>query len=78
MSLWNHSHSHDYLVNFNFEQFKKDINKSIEIFKNNLGYNPIFFSYPFGEWSLNQKEFISQYFEFAFGQHSGVIDLYKD
>ena len=78
VTIGNHSHSHDYLVNFNFEQFKKDINKSIEIFKNNLGYNPIFFSYPFGEWSLNQKEFISQYFEFAFGQHSGVIDLNKD
>ena len=78
VTIGNHSHSHDYLVNFSFEQFKQDINKSIEIFKNNLGYNPIFFSYPFGEWSLRQKQFISQYFEFAFGQHSGVIDLNKD
>ena len=32
----------------------KDILKSIEIFENNLGYNPIFFSYPFGEFSLEQ------------------------
>ena len=78
VTIGNHSHSHDYLVNFTFEQFKKDIEKSIEIFKSNLGYNPIFFSYPFGEWNLDQKEFISNFFNFAFGQHSGVIDLNKD
>ncbi len=78
VSIGNHSHSHDYLINFSFDEFEKDIKKSIEIFKNNLGYNPIFFSYPFGEWNLAQKEFISQYFDFAFGQHSGVIDLNKD
>ena len=78
VSIGNHSHSHDYLVNFDFEEFKKDIKKSIEIFEVNLGYNPIFFSYPFGEWDLNQKKYISDYFQFAFGQHSGVIDLNKD
>ncbi len=78
VSIGNHSHSHDYLINFSFDEFEKDIKKSIEIFKNNLGYNPIFFSYPFGEWNLAQKEFISQHFDFAFGQHSGVIDLTKD
>ncbi len=78
VSIGNHSHSHDYLVNFQFEKFKMDIQKSIEIFKNNLGYNPIYFSYPFGEWSLKQKEFIKEHFDFAFGQHSGVIDLNKD
>ena len=78
VSIGNHSHSHDYLVNFDFEEFKKDIKKSIEIFEINLGYNPIFFSYPFGEWDLNQKKYISDYFQFAFGQHSGVIDLNKD
>ena len=78
VTIGNHSHSHDYLVNFTHEEFKKDIIKSIEIFKKNLGYNPVFFSYPFGEWSLIQKQFVSKNFEFAFGQHSGVIDLNKD
>tara|TARA_B100000287_G_scaffold433614_1_gene495743 strand:- start:682 stop:1701 length:1020 start_codon:yes stop_codon:yes gene_type:complete len=78
VTIGNHSHSHDYLVNFSFDEFKEDINKSIAIFKSNLGYNPIFFSYPFGEWNSKQKEYISKYFDFAFGQHSGVIDLNKD
>ncbi len=78
VSIGNHSHSHDYLVNFSYDKFKNDIKKSIEIFNNNLGYNPKFFSYPFGEWDAEQKNFISNHFDFAFGQHSGVIDLNKD
>ena len=55
VTIGNHSHSHDYLVNYSFDKFQKDIKKSIEIFENNIGYNPIFFSYPFGEWDLKQK-----------------------
>ena len=76
--IGNHSHSHEYLVNYKFEDFKKDIDKSIEIFKENLGYNPVYFSYPFGEYSKKQRDYISKNFKFAFGQHSGVIDLNKD
>ena len=78
VTIGNHSHSHDYLVNFSYDEFKKDIEKSIKIFEDNLGYNPKFFSYPFGEWDLVQKKFISKNFDFGFGQHSGVIDLNKD
>ena len=78
VTIGNHSNSHDYLVNYSFEEFKQDINKSIKIFESNLGYNPIFFSYPFGEYSLEQKKYISQKFDFAFGQHSGLIDVNKD
>ena len=76
--IGNHSHTHEYLINFSFADFKDDIKKSIEIFNNNLGYNPIFFSYPFGEYSLEQKNFIKKNFKYAFGQHSGVIDSTKD
>ena len=76
--LGNHSHTHGYLVDFTFDDFKKDINKSIKIFKEKIGYNPIFFSYPFGEYSLEQKNYISHKFKYAFGQHSGVIDFNKD
>ena len=46
--------------------------------KKNIGYNPIFFSYPFGEYSLLQKQYIAKKFKFGFGQNSGVIDLNKD
>ena len=74
----NHSHSHEYLIDYNFNEFKKDIEKSINIFNKNIGYNPIYFSYPFGEYSLEQKNYITSQFDFAFGQNSGVIDLNKD
>jgi len=76
--IGNHSHSHEYLVKYKFVDFKKDIDQSIKIFNNKLGYNPIFFSYPFGEYSLEQKNYIKQKFQYAFGQHSGVMDLTKD
>ena len=76
--IGNHSHSHKYLVNFDFEEFKQDIDQSIKIFEEKLGYNPKYFSYPFGEYSLRQKKYISQKFKYAFGQHSGVIDINKD
>jgi len=76
--IGNHSHSHEYMVNYSFEEFKDDIEKSIKIFKNQLGYNPIFFSYPFGEYKLEQKNYIKNKFKLSFGQHSGVIDVNKD
>ena len=76
--LGNHSHSHEYLINYNFKDFKNDIDISLNNFNKNIGYNPKFFSYPFGEYSLEQKNYISIKFKFAFGQHSGVIDLNKD
>ncbi len=76
--IGNHSHSHEYLVEYSFDKFKKDIDTSVKIFNNNIGYNPIFFSYPFGEFSLEQKKYISTKFKYGFGQHSGVIDLNKD
>ena len=76
--IGNHSHSHEYLLEFGIDEFKNDILKSIEIFKKNLGYNPIYFSYPFGEFSLEQTSFIKEHFKYGFGQHSGVIDVNKN
>ena len=79
VEIGNHSHSHEYLVDENYDFIKNDIEKSIEIFKEKLGKNSIFFSYPFGEYSLDFKNIIrSLKFKYAFGQHSGVIDQTKD
>ena len=51
--IGNHSHSHEYLIDLNNKEIEDDINKSIKIFQKELGYNPDYFSYPFGEFSLN-------------------------
>ena len=63
--IGNHSHSHEYLLEFSLDKFKSDIIKSIEIFKDNLGYNPIYFSYPFGEFSLEHASFIKKHFKYG-------------
>ena len=79
VEIGNHSHSHEYLVDENPETIKNDILKSIEIFNKKLGKNSNFFSYPFGEYSLEFKKIIKELgFDYAFGQHSGVIDETKD
>jgi peptidoglycan/xylan/chitin deacetylase (PgdA/CDA1 family) len=76
--IGNHSHAHDYLVELKTNDFIKDISDAKENFVKNIGYNPIFFSYPFGEYNNFIKEHIIKNFKFAFGQHSGVIDVNKN
>ena len=79
VEIGNHSHTHEYLVDESSELIRDDIQKSISIFKKELGKNSEFFSYPFGEYSLEFKNIIkSLNFKYAFGQHSGVIDDTKD
>jgi len=76
--IGHHSHSHGYLVDKDNDFFISDIEKANKIFLKNLGYIPNLFSYPFGEYSKFMRDYISQNFDYAFGQHSGVIDLNKD
>ncbi len=79
VEIGNHSHSHEYLVDENKDLIIEDIKKSITIFKKELGKNSDFFSYPFGEYSLEFKDIIKSLgFKYAFGQHSGVMDETKD
>ena len=79
VEIGNHSHTHEYLVDESNELIKSDIEKSISIFKKQLGKNSKFFSYPFGEYSSDFKNIIKSLgFKYAFGQHSGVIDETKD
>ena len=60
------------------QDFINDIETANKIFMNEFGYIPEIFSYPFGEYSQFMKNFISQNFDIAFGQHSGIIDNNKD
>ncbi len=79
VEVGNHSHTHEYLVDKNNEVIQDDIKTSIEIFEKRLGKKTDFFSYPFGEYSLDFKNIIKQLgFKYAFGQHSGVMDETKD
>ena len=77
-NIGHHSHTHEYLIDMTDKEFINDIETATKIFKEKLGYVPSIFSYPFGEYSLYMKNYISSNFEVAFGQHSGVIDINKD
>jgi peptidoglycan/xylan/chitin deacetylase (PgdA/CDA1 family) len=76
--IGHHSHTHEYLIDMTEKEFINDIEVASKIFNEKLGYIPAIFSYPFGEYSLYMKEYISKNFNIAFGQHSGVIDINKD
>ena len=79
VEIGNHSHTHEYLVDESADLIRKDIEKSISIFKKELGKNSDFFSYTFSEYSVLFKDIIkSLNFKYAFGQHSGVADETKD
>ena len=76
--IGHHSHTHEYLIDKTENFFINDIEKANKIFLKELGFVPKLFSYPFGEYSKFMRDYISENFQFAFGQHSGVIDLNKD
>ena len=76
--IGHHSHTHEYLIDMTENEFIKDIETASKIFNEKLGHVPSIFSYPFGEYSLYMKDYISKNFKIAFGQHSGVIDINKD
>ncbi len=76
--IGHHSHTHEYLIDMSEDEFIYDIETATKIFKKKMGYTPKIFSYPFGEYSLFMKNYISKNFKVAFGQHSGVIDVNKD
>ena len=59
VEIGNHSHSHEYLIDESNETIKSDIQNSINIFEEKLGKNSNFFSYPFGEYSINFKYIIN-------------------
>ena len=76
--IGHHSHSHEYLIDVSDQEFINDMEIANKNFKENIGYIPSLFSYPFGEYSEFMRQYTSENFTYAFGQHSGVIDTNKD
>ena len=77
--IGHHSHSHDYMVGWDQDTLRRDLERASQDFRRELGHIPDYFSYPFGEYSLEFKEMVKDMgFRLAFGQHSGVADSLKD
>ena len=58
------------------QDFINDIETATKIFKNKLGYVPSIFSYPFGEYSLFMKKYISKNFIIGF-QKNNIVEIIK-
>tara|TARA_Y100001970_G_scaffold241030_1_gene304258 strand:- start:630 stop:1622 length:993 start_codon:yes stop_codon:yes gene_type:complete len=75
VTIGGHSHSHYHLPDKSLDEVKLDIEKSNKIFLKELGFIPSLFAYPYGETNQKIINLLKDYrYNFAFGQHSGVIN----
>lgn len=80
VEIGNHSHSHAYFVNLpenvRVEKFKEDVQICQDAIRNNLGFIPDLFAYPYGEFDPDmQKALKAMGFRAAAAQNSGVMHL---
>ena len=74
--ILNHSKSHESLVGMDIKTLKKEVEQNQIEIKKNVGEQPKFFSYPYGESSNSIEEVVkSLNYEIAFSQHSAPIHL---
>ena len=83
VEIGNHSHSHDYFVDYSpvelIEKFNIDLNISQEMFNEKTGRTPDMYSYPYGEYSNSMKAELKRHgFKAAVAQNSGVISALSD
>jgi len=75
VDIQNHTHSHSSLSTLSVEEITNEIEKSQALIFDNLGIVPNLFAYPFGENSFKAQTIVSNYFDAAFGQHSGAFSI---
>ncbi len=74
-----HSVSHAHLADMPDEDALHEITHSNRRFKEELGFTPPLFAYPYGEASLALREIVAAAgYKAAFGQHSGVLHGTED
>mgnify|MGYP006286466539 CR=1 FL=1 len=84
IEIGNHSHTHEYFVNEEdpdklLKNFRNDLIRSQNLFKEHLGFEPDLYSYPFGEFTGTMKEELQrQGFVASAAQNSGVVSNYSD
>lgn len=74
-----HSASHAHLATLSPQEVRRELESSNARFEKELGFRPRLFAYPYGEASLAVIEAAKAAgYEFAFGQHSGVLHARSD
>lgn len=74
-----HTASHLHMADATPELNRREMRKSLERFREELGTAPALFAYPYGEMSLSVQEVVEEFgYETAFGQHSAAIHRQTD
>jgi len=74
VTIGHQAHSDIHMAKAGKEAILTDINAANELFRKELGFVPKLFAYPYGEAGLATMSTIKELgFEYAFGQHSGVV-----
>jgi peptidoglycan/xylan/chitin deacetylase (PgdA/CDA1 family) len=74
-----HSYSHPHSTKINDKELKSDFEKGLKLFKEKVGHEPDFYSYPYGEFNDNVKSIAKEFgFSAIFNQNNGAIDNTSD
>jgi len=77
VQIGNHSHKHDFFLNYpdsiRAERFESDLLKAEQEFKDNLGFVPDVYAFPYGEYDDEMINLLKKRgYKVAFAQNSGV------
>jgi len=83
IQIGSHSDAHPYFLNTKKEEraqfFINDLQKSEQLFRDNLGFIPKIYVYPYGEFDFEMKGILKEHgYTVAFAQNSGVWDNHSD
>lgn len=74
-----HSYTHPHLTHLGSEEIYKDTKKAYEIFEKRLGFKPLYYAYPYGEFNQSVKDEIKKFnFDAIFNQNSGSVNHNSD
>lgn len=75
-----HSYAHPRLQNLTTKEIIADTNKSYNIFTKKMGFKPISYAYPYGEYTKRVKETLKNNFDFKaiLNQSTGTINKNTD
>ena len=75
-----HSYSHPKLQNLTKQELINDTQKALDTFEKNLGFKPEVYVYPYGEYTKNVKNILSENFDFKaiLNQNIGSVNQYTN
>lgn len=74
-----HSATYSHMLDYDEKEMRLQINRAKTRFREKLNKEPLYFAYPFGEFSLQAQELVKEYgFIAALGQQSSVANQTSD